>query len=102
MFLFIINNRYMDRKNQKIYSRDNSNKKDNNIRNLRNEIPFQNMMLNPNNIFQFGPIPNIVFVDTNFLNKKRESQDLSPNDILPSEDKSKCKYLYQFNIIYFF
>ena len=89
MFLIIINNRYMDRKNQKIYSRDNSNRKDNNI---RNEIPFQNMLINPNNIFQFSPLPKIVFVDTNFLNKKRESQELLPNDILPSEDKSKCKY----------
>ena len=50
------------------------------------------MLINPNNIFQFSPLPNIVFVDTNFLNKKRESQELLPNDILPSEDKSKCKY----------
>ena len=60
------------------------------------------MVINPNNIFQFGPMPNIVFVDTNFLNKKRGQEDLQPTDILPSRDNSKSKYFILFNIIYFF
>ena len=88
----------MDKKNKNIYNMNFSNKKDN----LRNEIPFQNMVINPNNIFQFGPMPNIVFVDTNFLNKKRAQEDLQPTaDIHPSRDNSKSKYFILFNIIYF-
>ena len=88
----------MDKKNKNIYNMNYSNKKDN----LRNEIPFQNMVINPNNIFQFGPMPNIVFVDTNFLNKKRAQEDLQPTaDIHPSRDNSKSKYFILFNIIYF-
>ena len=88
----------MDKINKNIYNMNFPNKKDN----LRNEIPFQNMVINPNNIFQFGPMPNIVFVDTNFLNKKRGQEDLQPTDILPSRDNSKSKYFILFNIIYFF
>jgi hypothetical protein len=87
----------MDKKNPNVYNINHSNKKDN----LRNEIPFQNMLLNPNNIFQIGPVPNIVFVNTNFLNKKRETQELSSNDILSSEDIKKCKYFYLL-ILYIF
>lgn len=87
----------MDKKNQNIYKSNHSNKKDN----LRNEIPFQNMLLNPNNIFQIGPVPNILFVNTNFLNKKRESEDLSSNDNASPEDKKKCKYLFLL-ILYIF
>lgn len=81
----------MDKKNKNIYNMNYSNNKDN----LRNEIPFQNMVINPNNIFQFGTMPNIVFVDTNFLKKKRESEELSSNDILHSQDNSKSKYFIQ-------
>jgi hypothetical protein len=75
-----------------------SNKRDN----LRNEIPFQNMVINPNNLFQFGPMPNIVFVDTNFLNKKRGQEEIQSNDNIQSRDNSKCKYFILINIIYFF
>ena len=58
-------------------------------------------MLNySNNLFQFGPIPNIVFVDTNFLSKKRESQDSNQICMMQSEEKTKCKYLIPINIIY--
>ena len=46
-------------------------------------------------------MPNIVFVDTNFLNKKRESQDSSTIGMNQSEDKTKRKYLIPINIIYF-
>ena len=88
----------MDKKNQNIYKSNHSNKKDN----LRNEIPFQNMLLNRNNIFQIGPVPNIVFVNTNFLNKKREPQELSSNDNISTEDKNKCKYLYLLILYIFF
>ena len=99
MFLFIINNRYiMDKKNENIYNMNFPNKKDN----LRNEIPFQNMLNYQNNIFPFGPVPNIVFVDTNFLKKKRESQELSQNDILSSGDKANRKYLYLLILYIFF
>ena len=99
MFLFIINNRYiMDKKNEGIYNMNFPNKKDN----LINEIPFQNMINYQNNIFPFGPVPNIVFVDTNFLKKKRESQELSQNDILSSGDKANRKYLYLLILYIFF
>ena len=88
----------MDKKNEGIYNMNFPNKKDN----LRNEIPFQNMLNYQNNIFPFGPVPNIVFVDTNFLNKKRAQEDLQPTaDIHPSRDNSKSKYFILFNIIYF-
>ena len=81
----------MDKENKNIYNMNYSNNKDN----LRNEIPFQNMVINPNNIFQFGTMPNIVFVDTNFLKKKREPEELLSNDILPSQDNSNSKYFIQ-------
>ena len=98
MFLFIINNRYMmDKKAETGYNTNYSTKKDN----IRNELPFQNILNYPNNIFQIGPMPNIVFVDTNFLNKKRESQDSSTIGMNQSEDKTKRKYLIPINIIYF-
>ena len=87
----------MDKKNENIYNMNFSNKKDN----LRNEIPFPNMINYQNNIFPFGPIPNIVFVGTNFLNKKRENQELSPIETFPSGDKTKRKYLYLL-ILYIF
>ena len=45
----------MDKKNKNIYNMNYSNNKDN----LRNEIPFQNMVINPNMQFCFGygPFP---------------------------------------------
>ena len=88
----------MDKKNKNLHNMNYSNKRDN----LRNEIPFQNMVINPNNLFQFGPMPNIVFVDTNFLNKKRGQEEIQSNDNIQSRDNSKCKYFILINIIYFF
>jgi hypothetical protein len=87
----------MDKKTEACYNLNYSTKKDN----LRNELPFQNMLNYPNNIFQFGPMPNIVFVDTNFLNKKRESKDSNQIDMIQFQEKTKCKYLIPINIIYF-
>ena len=87
----------MDKKIETCYNMNYSTKKEN----LRNELPFQNMLNYPNNIFQFGPMPNIVFVDTNFLSKKRESKDSNPIDMMQSQEKTKSKYLIPINIIYF-
>ena len=87
----------MDKKNENSYNIKFPIKKDN----LRNEIAFQNMLIHPNNLFPIGPMPNIVFVDTNFLNKKREVQDLSTCDILGTGEKSKCKYYFKL-LLYFF
>jgi hypothetical protein len=87
----------MDKKNENSYNIKYPIKKDN----LRSEIAFQNMLIHPNNLFPIGPMPNIVFVDTNFLNKKREVQDLSTCDILGTGEKSKCKYYFKL-LLYFF
>ena len=87
----------MDKKNENSYNIKYPIKKDN----LRNEIAFQNMLIHPNNLFPIGPMPNIVFVDTNFLNKKREAQELSTSDILGTGDKSKRKYYFKL-LLYFF
>lgn len=86
----------MDKKNENSYNIKYPIKKDN----LRNEIAFQNMLIHQNNLFPIGPMPNIVFVDTNFLNKKREVQELSTSDILGSGDKSKCKYYSNYYYIF--
>ena len=89
----------MDKKNENIYNMNYSNKKDN----LRNEIPYPNMINYQNNIFPFGPIPNFVLVGPNFLNKKREAQEISPIETLSSGDKTKSKYLFLlYLLIYIF
>ena len=58
----------------------------------RNDMPFQNMVIRPNNLIPMGPMPNYMFVDTNFLNKKREAKELSGNSAFNSSDNSKSKY----------
>ena len=87
----------MDKKNQNIYNMNYQPKKDN----LRNEIAFQNILINPNNIFPIGPMSNIVLFNTNFLNKKREPQELLHNDIFNPGERAKRKY-YSILILYIF
>lgn len=58
----------------------------------RNDMPFQNMVIRQNNMIPVGPMPNYVYVDTNFLNKKREGQDISGNSAFNSNDNIKSKY----------
>ncbi len=55
-------------------------------------MPFQNMAIRQNNIIPMGPMPNIVLVDTNYLNRKREGQELSVNYAFDPSDNSNCKY----------
>jgi hypothetical protein len=50
------------------------------------------MAIRQNNIIPMGPMPNIVLVDTNFLNRKREGQDISANNVFTSNDNFKRKY----------
>ena len=78
----------MDRKIPNIYNTNYS------ARNMtyRNDTPFQNMVIRQNNIIPMGPMPNIVLVDTNFLNRKREGQDISANNVFTSNDNFKRKY----------
>lgn len=78
----------MDRKAENKYNMNFSNKNDN----MRHEMPFQNMMINSSNIFQFRPMPNIVLIDRNFLNKKREGPETSSTDMHCPGDKNKRKY----------
>ena len=59
---------------------------------FKNEIPFQNMMIRQNNMIPLGPIPNYLYYDTNFLNKKREAQELPGNSAFNSNNNSKSKY----------
>jgi hypothetical protein len=78
----------MDRKIPNIYNTNYS------ARNMtyRNDTPFQNMVIRQNNIIPMGPMPNIVLVDTNFLNRKREGQDISANNVFTPNDNFKSKY----------
>ena len=78
----------MDRKIPSIYNTNYS------ARNMtyRNDTPFQNMVIRQNNIIPMGPMPNIVLVDTNFLNRKREGQDISANNVFTPNDNFKSKY----------
>ena len=78
----------MDRKIPNIYNTNYS------ARNMtyRNDTPFQNMVIRQNNIIPMGPMPNIVLVDTNFLNRKREGQDISANNVFTPNDNFKRKY----------
>jgi hypothetical protein len=78
----------MDRKIPNLYNTNFSGRNDI----YRTDIPFQNMSMRPNNMFQMGPMPNYMFVDTTFLNKKREGQVLSGNSAFNSSDNSKSKY----------
>ena len=78
----------MDRKIPNIYNTNYS------ARNMtyRNDTPFQNMVIRQNNIIPMGPMPNIVLVDTNFLNRKREGQDILANNVFTPNDNFKSKY----------
>ena len=78
----------MDRKIPNLYNTNFSARNDV----YRNDIPFQNMVIRPNNMIQMGPLQNYVFVDNNFLNKKREAQELSGKSAFNSSDNSKSKY----------
>ena len=78
----------MDRKIQKIYNADYMTRNDG----YRNVMPFQNMSIGQNSIIPMGPMPNIVLVDTNYLNRKREGQELSVNYTFDPSDNSNCKY----------
>lgn len=80
----------MDTKKEKFYNMTNQKKKDN----LRNEITFQNMLVNPNNIFELRTIPNVLILNPNFLNKKRD-QPINENiDSNNDNNKSKYQFLY--------
>ena len=78
----------MDRKIPNMYNLNYS------ARNMpyRTDTPFQNMSIRQNNIIPMGPMPNIVLVDTNFLNRKREGQDISVNNVFTPNDNFKRKY----------
>ena len=78
----------MDRKIQKIYNADYMTRNDG----YRNVMPFQNMSIGQNSIIPMGPMPNIVLVDTNFLNRKREGQNISANNVFTPNDNFKRKY----------
>ena len=78
----------MDRKIPNMYNANFSARNDV----YRNDMPFQNMVIRQNNMIPVGPMPNYVYVDTNFLNKKREGQDISGNSAFNSNDNIKSKY----------
>ena len=58
----------------------------------RNQIPFQNMIRSQNGIIPIAPMPNIVYMDTNYLNKKREAKDISAGNAYNSIDNTKSKF----------
>ena len=58
----------------------------------RNQIPYQNMIIGQNGIIPIAPVPNIVYVDTNYLNKKREAKDISTSNMYNSVDNTKSKF----------
>ena len=58
----------------------------------RNGMPFQNMVIRQNNTIPMSSMQNYVYVNTNYLNKKREGQDISGNSAFNSSDNSKSKY----------
>ena len=78
----------MDKKIQNIYNTNYLVRNDA----YRSDMPFQNMVLRQNSIIPMGPMPNIVLVDTNYLNRKREGQDLSANTAFNPRDNTNCKY----------
>ena len=55
-------------------------------------MPFQNMLIGQNNMIPLGAMPNYFYYDTNFLNKKREAQELSGNSAFNSNNNSKGKH----------
>ena len=59
---------------------------------FRNEMPFQNMLIGQNNMIPLGAMPNYFYYYTNFLNKKREAQELSGNSAFNSNNNSKGKH----------
>ena len=58
----------------------------------RNQIPFQNVIRSQNGIIPIAPMPNIVYMDTNYLNKKRDAKDISSGTAYNSIDNTKSKF----------
>lgn len=86
----------MDTNNEKIYNNNYQSKKGN----LRNEVAFQNMIINPNAIYGIQPMPNLLFVENNFLNKKRGASP-NGNNITNFDSNNKCKYLLSILNLFF-
>jgi hypothetical protein len=50
------------------------------------------MIRSQNGIIPIAPMPNIVYMDTNYLNKKRDAKDISSGTAYNSIDNTKSKF----------
>ena len=87
----------MDTTNEKIYNNNYQSKKGN----LRNDVAFQNMIINPNAIYGIQPMPNLLYLENNFLSKKRGTTSATGNNTTNFDSNSKCKYLLSILNLFF-
>ena len=78
----------MDKKPENKYTFNYSSRNDL----YRNQITYPNIIMGQNGIIPIAPMPNIVYLDANYLNKKREADDIPSVNVINNADNTKSKF----------